>query len=106
LEEPDADAQSGRHLRAALLRHADDIETRCFLDTSYDKVELGSRSGLAMNADGSADIYVAPRPLEGAPESNWIPSRPERAWFTYFRLYAPLQPYFDASWKLPDIEAV
>jgi hypothetical protein len=83
-----------------------DIETRCFLDTSYDKAELGSRSGLAMNADGSADIYVAPRPLEGAPESNWIPSRPGRAWFTYFRLYAPLQPYFDASWKLPDIEAV
>jgi hypothetical protein len=83
-----------------------DIETRCFLDTSYDKVELGSRSGLAMNPDGSTDIYVAPRPPEGTPESNWIPSRPERAWFTYFRLYAPLQPYFDASWKLPDIEAV
>lgn len=83
-----------------------DIETRCFLDTSYDKVELGSRSGLAMNPDGSSDIYVAPRPPEGTPESNWIPSRPERAWFTYFRLYAPLQPYFDASWKLPDIKAV
>jgi hypothetical protein len=83
-----------------------DIETRCFLDTSYDKVELGSRSGLAMNADGSADIYVAPSPPEGMPQSNWIASAPGRAWFAYFRLYAPLQPYFDASWNLPDIEAL
>ena len=70
------------------------------------QVELGSRSGLAMNPDGSTDIYVAPQPPKGAPESNWIPTLPGRAWFTYFRLYAPLQPYFDASWKLPDIEAV
>ena len=83
-----------------------DIETRCFLDTKYDKVELGSRSDLAINPDGSVDIYVAPEPPSGAPESNWIPSVPGRAWFTYFRLYAPLAPYFDASWKLPDIEAL
>jgi hypothetical protein len=83
-----------------------DIETRCFLDTPHDKVELGSRSELATNPDGSVDIYVAPEPPAGTPRSNWIPSVRGRAWFTYFRLYAPLQPYFDASWELPDIEAL
>jgi hypothetical protein len=83
-----------------------DIETRCFIDTKYDKAELGSRSNLAMNADGSVDLYFGPKPPTGAPESNWIPTAPGRAWFTYLRLYAPLKPYFDASWKLPDIEAV
>lgn len=83
-----------------------DVETRCFLDTRYDKVEIGSRSGLASNPDGSVDIYVAPSPPTDAPESNWLPSVPGRAWFTYLRLYGPLQPYFDATWELPEIEAV
>jgi len=62
------------------------------------------RSELATNPDGSIDLVFAPQPPEDSPESNWLPTFPERAWFTYFRLYAPLQPYFDASWKLPDIE--
>ncbi len=82
-----------------------DIETRCFIDTRYDKAEVGSRSQLATNADGSVDLVFGPEPPTDSPESNWIPTAPGRAWFTYFRLYAPLQPYFDASWKLPDIEA-
>jgi hypothetical protein len=82
-----------------------DIETRCFLDTPFDKAELGSRSKLAMNADGSTDLVFAPKAPAGTPESNWIPTVPGRAWFTYFRLYAPLKPYFDGSWPLPDIVA-
>lgn len=82
-----------------------DIETRCFMDTRYDKVEVGSRTDLVKNADGSVDLVFAPEPPEDSPESNWVPTIPGRAWFTYFRLYGPLKPYFDASWKLPDIEA-
>lgn len=31
---------------------------------------------------------------------------PVKSWFTIFRLYGPLQPCFDKSWKLPDIEEV
>ena len=82
-----------------------DIETRCFIDTKYDKAEIGSRSHLAADPDGSVTLVFAPEPPTGSPESNWIPTAPGRAWFAYFRLYAPLQPYFDASWKLPDITA-
>ena len=82
-----------------------DIETRCFMDTKYDKAEIGSRNDLAMNRDGSVDLVFAPEPPTDSPESNWLPTVQGRAWFTYFRLYAPLQPYFDGSWKLPDIEA-
>lgn len=83
-----------------------DVETRCFMDTKYDKVEIGSRTDLARNADGSVDLVFAPEPPTDSPESNWVPTVPGRAWLTYFRLYAPLKPYFDASWKLPDIEVV
>jgi hypothetical protein len=82
-----------------------DIITRCFMDTRYDIAERSSRDALARNADGSVDLVFAPEPPTDSPESNWIPTVPGRAWFTYFRLYAPLQPYFDASWLLPDIEA-
>lgn len=82
-----------------------DIETRCFMDTKYDKAEIGSRNDLAMNDDGSVDLVFSPEPPIDSPESNWLPTVPGRAWFTYFRLYAPLQPYFDGSWKLPDIKA-
>lgn len=82
-----------------------DLETRSFMETDYDRAELGSRSDLARNPDGSVDFVFAPEPPKDSPETNWIPTVPGRAWFTYFRLYAPLKPYFDASWVLPDIEA-
>lgn len=81
-----------------------DIVTRCFIDTRYDKAEIGSRSGLATNPDGSVDLVFGSEPPADSPESNWLPTSPGRAWFTYFRLYAPLQPYFNATWKLPDID--
>jgi hypothetical protein len=28
---------------------------------------------------------------------------PGKGWFTYFRLYAPTEPYFRKEWALPDI---
>jgi hypothetical protein len=37
-------------------------------------------------------------------EKNWIPTTPGRSWFAYFRLFGPLEPYFERSWKLQDIE--
>jgi hypothetical protein len=81
-----------------------DVETRCFIDTPHDKVDRSSRDNLAKNADGSVDLAFAPRPLPGIRESNWIPTVSGRAWFTYLRLYGPLESYFDKSWPLPDIE--
>jgi hypothetical protein len=36
-------------------------------------------------------------------EANWVQTIPERHWFSYFRLYGPLETYFDHSWKLGDI---
>jgi hypothetical protein len=27
-------------------------------------------------------------------------------WFVYFRLYAPLQPFFDKTFALPDFEMI
>jgi hypothetical protein len=62
---------------------------------SYDKA-------IQKNADGSIDIYFGPDAPAGK-ESNWIRTVPGKGWFTLFRLYGPLQPWFDRSWTPDDI---
>ena len=37
---------------------------------------------------------------------NWLQTNPGKSWFAYFRLYGPLEPYLNRSWKLPDFEDV
>lgn len=58
---------------------------------------------LRTNDDGSVDIYCGPAAPRGF-EKNWIPTVPGKAWFAYFRLYAPTEAYFDKTFALPDIE--
>ncbi len=55
------------------------------------------------NADGSVDIYFGPTMPPGQ-EKNWIQTVPGKGWFPIFRFYGPLQPLYDKTWKLPDIE--
>jgi hypothetical protein len=82
-----------------------DNESRCLIDTgSYP--DRSSRDDIVTNADGSVDLYFGPSAPKGKPSKNWVKTLPGKGWFTYFRLYAPTQPYFDRSWVLPDIEPV
>jgi hypothetical protein len=39
-------------------------------------------------------------------EQNWIPTNADQGWFPYFRLYGPLEAYFDRGWVLPSIERI
>ncbi|QIO32316.1 DUF1214 domain-containing protein [Bradyrhizobium sp. 1(2017)] len=57
------------------------------------------------NADGTVDLYVGPKAPAGW-ENSWIETIPGKSFFAYFRLYGPEKPYFERSWKLPDIEEV
>ena len=79
-----------------------DIDTRCLIDNPQRKADLSSRQNLKKNADGSVDLYFGPKAPEGF-ENNWVQTVPGKHWFSYFRLYAPTQAYFDKSWKLDDI---
>ena len=80
-----------------------DAATRCLIDTDQQRGDRGSRDAeLEVNADGSVDLYFGPSaPASG--EANWVKTIPGRHWFSYFRLYGPLETYFDRSWKLGDI---
>ncbi len=82
-----------------------DVDTRCPIDNEQQIGARSSRMDLIENDDGSVDIYFGPSAPAGK-EKNWIPTVPGRGWFTYLRLYAPTEPYFERSWKLPDIESI
>jgi hypothetical protein len=80
-----------------------DVDTRCLIDNEQQRGDRGSLDAdLVTNEDGSWDLYFGPTaPEEG--EANWVQTIPGRHWFSYFRLYGPMQAYFDRSWKLGDI---
>ena len=59
--------------------------------------------GLLRNADGSVDVYFGPQPPTGQTD-NWIPTNHNGDFEVLFRFYAPEQPVFDKTWRLPDIE--
>ena len=39
-------------------------------------------------------------------ENNWIKTVASKGWFPIFRFYGPLEPLYDKSWVLNDIEKV
>jgi hypothetical protein len=82
-----------------------DVDTRSLTQNKEQRSDRSSRHDLVKNADGSVDLYFATTPPNGF-EKNWIPTVPGKAWFGVFRFYGPLEPYFDKSWRLPDIEKV
>ncbi|MDM0048844.1 DUF1214 domain-containing protein [Variovorax sp. J22R115] len=48
------------------------------------------------DADGSYDVYFAPKPPAGH-EGNWVQAVPGKAWWVILGLYGPLQPWFDKT---------
>jgi hypothetical protein len=84
-----------------------DTQTRSLLQVaSTPYPALASNSGtLQANDDGSYDLYFGPEAPAGA-ESNWVETVPGKAWFQLFRLYGPLEPWFDQSWRLNEFEAI
>lgn len=82
-----------------------DNDDRCLIDTG-ELPDKSSRMDLDFNDDGSVDLYFGPEPPKKGSKENWVKTVPGEGWFTYFRLYAPTQPYFDRTWQLPDIVKV
>lgn len=81
-----------------------DPQTRSELQTDQPFPSRNSkRNQMAVNEDGSIDIYFGPKPPAGK-ESNWIQTVPGKGWFLCLRLYGPLKPWFDKSWRPGEIE--
>ena len=83
-----------------------DPQTRSELQTDQKFPNKNSSRGeLVYNDDGSVDLFFGPKAPKGK-ESNWIQTVPDKAWFVLFRVYGPLQPWFDKSWQLNDFELI
>jgi hypothetical protein len=81
-----------------------DPQTRSELQTGQPfPSKNGARDQVAENDDGSIDLYFGPEPPAGH-ESNWIQTVPGKGWFTLLRLYGPLEPWFDQTWRPGEIE--
>jgi len=63
------------------------------------------RHKLDVNKDGSVDLYFAPQAPKGN-EANWIQTVPGKGWFAALRLYGPLEPWFDKTWRPGEFEMV
>jgi hypothetical protein len=61
------------------------------------------RDALVSNADGSVDLYFGPRAPVGK-EQNWVQTVPGKGWYTILRMYGPLEPWFDKTWRPGEIE--
>lgn len=83
-----------------------DPQTRSELQTGQPlPSKNNAKPGLAANADGSVDLYFGPQQPSGY-ESNWIQTIPGKGWFCLLRLYGPLEPWFDKTWRPGEIELI
>lgn len=80
-----------------------DTQTRSMLQTDQRWPSVTSQDEhTVFNPDGSVDIYFGPDQVGS--HQNWIQTVSGKSWFAIFRLYGPLEPWFDRTWRLPDIE--
>ena len=83
-----------------------DTQTRCQLQTSQKFPTIGSQTkGMKKNADGSYDVYFSPKAPKGQ-EGNWLQTVPGKSWFTVLRMYGPLEPWINKTWRPSEIEPV
>jgi hypothetical protein len=83
-----------------------DTQTRSQLQTSQKFPTVGSLTeGMAKNADGSYDIYFAPNAPVGK-EGNWLQTVAGKSWFPLLRMYGPLEPWINKTWRPSEIELV
>jgi hypothetical protein len=83
-----------------------DNQTRSMLQTDQQFPSIGSqKQGVVINPDTSVDVWFGPVAPQGH-EANWVQTVPGKGWNVILRLYGPLQPWFDKTWKPGEIELV
>ena len=87
-----------------------DNMTRSMLDTPQGHPRAGSQSypspAAEASADGSTTVYFGPTQPAGVTRGNWIQTDPNKGWFAILRLYSPLEPFFEKTWRPSEIELV
>lgn len=81
-------------------------QTRSMIQTDQRFPSISSFSkDLQVNPDGSVDLYFGPKPPHGK-GSNWVQTSAGTSWNTILRLYGPLEPWFNKTWRPGEIEHI
>ena len=81
-----------------------DNQTRSMLQTDQPAPSVSSQNkDFKTNADGSVDVWFGPKAPPGM-EKNWVQTIPGKGWFMILRLYGPLEPWFNKTWRPGEIE--
>ena len=79
---------------------------RSMLETDQRLAGLDSTlPGVTPNKDGSYTIWFGPKAPDGQ-KDHWVQTVPGKGFAVILRLYGPLEPWFDKSWKPGDLEPV
>jgi len=77
-----------------------DNQTRSMIQSDQQFPMVTSQNKkLLVNQDGSVDVLFGPRPPGAGKEANWVQTVPGKGWNTILRLYGPLEPWFDKTWR-------
>jgi len=83
-----------------------DPQTRSELQTGQPYPSINNKlAKLEYHDDGSVDIYFGPEAPKGK-EENWIQTVAGKSWFVYIRLYGPLEPWFEKTWRPGELELI
>jgi hypothetical protein len=76
------------------------------LQNSQKYPSVGSNDkGLKQNDDGSYSLYFGPEAPKGF-KNNWVETIPGKSWFVILRMYSPLKPWIDQTWRPGEVELV
>lgn len=73
-----------------------------YVPNPLDRYNVGDRSGLVPNDDGSVDVYIQ-REAPAGHESNWLPA-PAGNFILWLRAYMPGHEIVDRAYSIPPVE--
>lgn len=84
-----------------------DNQHRSFLETDQKTAGLDSTlvPAVKKNADGTTTVWFGPKVPAGQ-EANWVQTWPGKGFNVIFRLYGPMEGWFDKTWRPGDLELV
>ncbi|HEY6531733.1 MAG TPA: DUF1214 domain-containing protein, partial [Acidimicrobiales bacterium] len=84
-----------------------DNQTRSMLVTPQRYPRAGSQAyptpAALADSDGTTTVHFAPEQPTDVAAGNWIQTMPGKGFFPVLRLYSPLQPFFDKSWRVGEV---
>ncbi|HIK46247.1 MAG TPA: DUF1254 domain-containing protein [Leptolyngbyaceae cyanobacterium M65_K2018_010] len=81
-----------------------DNQTRSLLPTDQKLAGIDSTlPDIQRNPDGGATVWFGPAAPAGH-EKNWVQTMPDKGYNVLLRLYGPLEPWFNQTWKPGDLE--